>query len=95
MKISAADVEYVANLARLELVDGEEKEHFAEQLSKIFDYVEVLNQVDTTDVPPTILAVDLDNIFRTDEVQTSLTNEDALANAPDKKDGFFRVPTII
>lgn len=93
MKVSVADVERVAELARLEI--AEEKEKFAQQLSEVLDYIEILNQLDTTDVLPTTHAVVFDNVFRADEVGKSLSNEEALANAPDRKDGFFRVPTII
>jgi aspartyl-tRNA(Asn)/glutamyl-tRNA(Gln) amidotransferase subunit C len=94
VKISINDVEHVADLARLHL-DEKEKEQLAGQLSSVLDYIDMLNELDTKDVPPTTLAVFIDNVFRSDEVGQSLTNEVALANAPDKKDGFFRVPTII
>jgi aspartyl-tRNA(Asn)/glutamyl-tRNA(Gln) amidotransferase subunit C len=94
MKIDKAQVEYVANLARIALSE-EEKELFAEQLGKIIEYVEKLNELDTSNVDPMAHATGLKNVFRDDVPGTSLTPEKALADAPDKEDHFFRVPKVV
>ncbi len=94
MKISKNQVEYVARLANLELSE-EEKEMFTHQLDNILSYMDKLNQLDTEDIEPTSHVLPRKNIFREDNVKPSLPLEEALANAPDTKDGFFRVPRVI
>ncbi len=88
-------VKYVAKLSRLSLDDGEIKK-FQSQLSSILGYIEQLNEVDTTDTPPTSHVLSsMKNVFREDELKESLSADEALSNAPDRKDGFFRVPKVI
>jgi aspartyl-tRNA(Asn)/glutamyl-tRNA(Gln) amidotransferase subunit C len=94
MKITQADVEHVARLARLEL-SGEEVEIFTGQMDAILSYVEQLNALDTTSVTPTSHAVPMENAFRDDVTRPSIGVDNALANAPDRIDGFFRVPKVI
>ncbi len=94
MEISREDVAHVARLARLE-VSGEEQATFARQLSAILTYIDQLKQVDTAGVEPTATVLPTDNVFRDDVARPSLPREQALANAPDQADGFFRVPKII
>ncbi|MCD5397907.1 Asp-tRNA(Asn)/Glu-tRNA(Gln) amidotransferase subunit GatC [candidate division NPL-UPA2 bacterium] len=94
MKISKKEVEHVAKLARLRLTD-EEKNKFGKQLSRILEYVEKLNELDTEKVEPTSHVVSLPNVLREDEVKPSLPVEDVLSNAPDKKGNYFKVPRII
>lgn len=94
MEISQAQVEHVARLARLE-VSEEEKTTFARQLSGILTHIDQLKEVETAGVKPTATVLPTDNVFREDEVRPSLTQEQALANAPDQTDGFFRVPKIL
>ena len=94
MKITQADVEHVARLARLEL-SGEEVETFTGQMDAILSYVEQLNALDTTSVTPTSHAVPMENAFRDDVTRPSIGVDNALANAPDRIDGFFRVPKVI
>ncbi|MGA1790335.1 MAG: Asp-tRNA(Asn)/Glu-tRNA(Gln) amidotransferase subunit GatC [bacterium] len=94
MKISKDQVEYVARLANLELND-EEKKIFTRQLDSILSYMDKLNQLDTVHVDPTSHVLPIKNIFRLDKVKPSLPMEEALANAPDRKNGFFRVPRVI
>jgi len=93
-KISKKDVEYVAKLARLKLSEIEKKAH-AEQLNKILGYMDKLNQLDTTHIKPTSHVVEMQNVFREDAVNPSIPIDNALQNAPDKKDNFFRVPKVI
>ena len=88
------DVHYVARLARIALTPAEE-EKFGAQLSHILGYIEKLNQLDVAGIEPTAHAVPLVNIARPDEVQPSLTNEEALGNAPAKANGLFLVPKIV
>lgn len=94
MTITKDDVMYVANLARLTL-DESSVEKFSVQMAKILEYVDTLNQVDTTGVAPTASAVSLTNAFREDENKPHLDPEKALANAPSQEDGFFIVPKVI
>ncbi|BBA71804.1 Asp-tRNA(Asn)/Glu-tRNA(Gln) amidotransferase subunit GatC [Geobacter sulfurreducens] len=94
MKITRTDVEHVATLARLELAE-DEKDRFTGQLDAILAYVEKLNELDTDGIIPTSHAVPVENAFREDEVRLSIGVENALANAPDRVEGFFRVPRVI
>jgi len=91
MKISA---EYIAKLARLSLSE-EEKVLFGSQLDSILSYMEKLNELDTKDIEPTSHVVSLSNVMRGDVQRASIAREDALANAPDRTDKFYRVPRII
>lgn len=94
MSLSKAEVEHVARLARLELSETE-KEEFTGQLNEILHFVEQLNQLDTKAVEPTAHAIPVANVFRQDEVKSSLDPELALANAPDRVDNFFKVPKVL
>ncbi len=94
MEITKEQVEHVARLARLE-VSEDEKTVFARQLSGILTYIDQLKGLDTAGVEPTATVLPTDNVFRDDAVRPSLTQEQALANAPDQADGFFRVPKIL
>ncbi|GIV82668.1 MAG: aspartyl/glutamyl-tRNA(Asn/Gln) amidotransferase subunit C [Anaerolineae bacterium] len=93
MHLTIDDVRHVADLARLHLTD-EEVRLYAQQLSAILDYAERLQEVDTSDVPPTPYVLPLQNVMAEDAPQPSLPNEVALANAPDKANGFFRVRAV-
>ena len=94
MPITIKDVEYLANLAKLELSE-EEKRRFQKELDNIIKYIDQLNELDTENVPITSHVTFLQNVFREDEVLPSLSPNQALANAPGKEDGFFRVPRVI
>jgi aspartyl-tRNA(Asn)/glutamyl-tRNA(Gln) amidotransferase subunit C len=94
LKLSTQDVEYVAKLARLEVAD-QEKEKFTAQLNDILLYIDQLNELDTTGVAPMTHAIAVTNAFREDKVMDSLGTEGALANAPDARGEFFRVPKVI
>jgi aspartyl-tRNA(Asn)/glutamyl-tRNA(Gln) amidotransferase subunit C len=94
MKITRQEVEHVAKLARLELTD-EEKERLTDQLSNILTYVEKLNELDTKGVEPTSHVLDINNVMRDDVPEESLSQELALANAPEKAAGHYKVPKII
>lgn len=94
MKITMQEVEHVARLARLELSE-KEKEKMRAQLDSILSYIDKLNELDTSGVEPTSHVRQLTNVFREDEVRPSLSQEEALANAPDRHDLLFRVPKIL
>lgn len=94
MKISTADVEKVARLARLELTE-DEKNLFAGQMDAIIGYVEKIKELDTDGITPTSHAVPMENSFREDSVKPSIGIEKALGNAPRRVDSFFKVPKVI
>lgn len=94
MKITVADVEQVARLARLEL-SSEEKELFAGQMAAVLGYVEKLKELATDGIIPTSHAVPMENAFREDVVKQSIGLEKALANAPERSGTFFAVPKVI
>ena len=98
MGITRADVEKIAELARLELTT-DETDLFTEQLSSIIGHVEKLNELDTTDVQPMSHCVPAagDNEYakRDDQVRRGLGQELAVENAPDPEAGYFRVPRVI
>ena len=94
MNITKQEVEKVAKLARLELMESEQAT-FAKQLSQILTHVETLKQYDTTGVEPTATVLGQVNVFRPDVPRPSLPVERAVANAPESSDGFFVVPKII
>jgi aspartyl-tRNA(Asn)/glutamyl-tRNA(Gln) amidotransferase subunit C len=93
MHLSTADVEHIAELAKLALTAGE-IEQYQRQLSDILAHFESLQQVDTSSVPPTASVLPLRTVMRADQVRPGLATEDALANAPNRKDGFFRVQAV-
>lgn len=92
--MSDFDVKYVANLARIAL-SGAEEEKLSTQLGNILNYIEKLKELDVSQVEPTAHAVPLINVFRADEIQPSISNEEALRNAPSKANGLFLVPKIV
>ena len=88
------DIQYVANLARIAL-SPEQEARLAAQLEDILGYVKKLEELDVTGVEPMAHAVPLANVLRTDEVQPSIPQEAALANAPKQANGLFVVPKIV
>jgi aspartyl-tRNA(Asn)/glutamyl-tRNA(Gln) amidotransferase subunit C len=92
--ISEDAVRHVALLSRLECSD-EEIHAFAADLNEILGYAEKLRELDTAGIEPTTHALRQTNVFRDDTPRPSLTNEQALSNAPESESGHFRVPQII
>lgn len=88
MKLSGDEVKKVAKLANLPISEEEEKV-YAEQLSKVLDYIEKLKEVNTENVEPTYNTTGLNLVFREDTPKSSLTQDQALENAPNTRDGFF------
>lgn len=93
-EISSEQVKHVADLARLEVTD-EEAEKLSKDLSELMQQIDLLQEVDTENVEPTINVASLNNVMRNDEPKELVTQEEVLKNAPDAKDGFFRVPSIL
>ena len=88
------DIKYVAHLARLSL-SPEEERTFGAQLGNVLGYIEKLKEVDVSGVEPTAHPFPLINVTRADEVRPSMSNEDALRNAPGQANGLFIVPKIV
>ena len=94
MALTKEEVAHVALLSRLELSD-DMAEKMADQLSRVLDYIAKLNELDTERVEPLSHPGALSNVFRDDAPKPSLAVREALKNAPDKANGFFRVPRVI
>jgi aspartyl-tRNA(Asn)/glutamyl-tRNA(Gln) amidotransferase subunit C len=93
MALTIAEVEHVRHLARLRL-SAEELEKMRIDLSAILDHIDMLKEVDVSGVAPTAQVTDLLNVMREDAIRPSLPREDVLANAPEQRDGMFRVKAI-
>ena len=86
--VDADEVEHVADLARVDL-DDEERAEFADQFGDILEHFEALEEVPEVEAEP-----DLVNVMRSDEVEGSLSQEEALRNADDSEDGRFKGPKV-
>ncbi len=93
MKLTVEEVKHVAELAKLALTE-EEIQQFTQQLSAILDYAAQVQAVDTSAVPPTPYVLPLVNVLDEDQPRPSLPTDVALANAPDREDGYFRVRAV-
>jgi aspartyl-tRNA(Asn)/glutamyl-tRNA(Gln) amidotransferase subunit C len=94
MALTRQEVEHVADLAKLGLTE-EEIETYREQLSAILEYAALLERLDTDAIPPTATVLPLTNVMRADEPASSLSQADALANAPSATEGYFQVKAIL
>jgi aspartyl-tRNA(Asn)/glutamyl-tRNA(Gln) amidotransferase subunit C len=94
MAEAGMDIKYVAHLARIAL-SPEEEQKLGTQLQNILGYIEKLNELNVSNIEPTAHAIPLLNVTRTDEIRPSISNEDALRNAPSKANGLFLVPKIV
>ena len=94
MKLSREEVLHIARLARVGLAESEIN-RLSEQLSHILENFEILQQVDTSGVPPTAQSIDLQSVVRDDEVAPSFPVEDILANAPRREGDCFRVRAVL
>jgi aspartyl-tRNA(Asn)/glutamyl-tRNA(Gln) amidotransferase subunit C len=88
------DIDHVARLARLALTD-EEKAQLRSQLPLILEYAARVGEVAAEDVPPTAYAIPRANVYRDDVPEPSIPQAEALANAPEREDGRFKVPRIV
>ena len=94
MEVNDALIDKLANLARLRF-DESEKEGIKKDLQKMIQFVEKLNELDTTGVTPQLHMSDAVNVLREDEVKGSIIREAGLRNAPLHDDQFFQVPKVI
>ncbi|SEH22084.1 Asp-tRNA(Asn)/Glu-tRNA(Gln) amidotransferase subunit GatC [Selenomonas sp. KH1T6] len=94
MKVTKEDLDNVAVLSRLSIAE-EDTERYLGNLDKILTYMDNLSELDTENVKPTTYPLPMANVFRKDEVKESLDREAALANAPLKEDGYFKVPKVL
>jgi len=94
MKLSREEVLHIARLARVGLTESEIN-RMSEQLSNILENFEILQPVDTSDVPPTAQSIALQSVVRDDEVAPSFTTDDILANAPRREGDCFRVRAVL
>jgi aspartyl-tRNA(Asn)/glutamyl-tRNA(Gln) amidotransferase subunit C len=92
--ISDETMEYVGILAKLELKD-EEKESARQDMQKMLDYVDKLNELDTSKVEPMTHIFEMGNVFREDEVTNGDDRDEMLANAPEVKEGQYKVPKTV
>jgi aspartyl-tRNA(Asn)/glutamyl-tRNA(Gln) amidotransferase subunit C len=92
--ITREDVEHISWLASIKISD-DEKEKFVDQFNSILDYFHQLDEVDTEGIEPTYRVVDLANVFRDDVACKSLTQEEALKNAPRRENGYIKSPRIV
>ncbi|MGN0466776.1 MAG: Asp-tRNA(Asn)/Glu-tRNA(Gln) amidotransferase subunit GatC [Lachnospiraceae bacterium] len=92
--ISDETIEYVGILAKLELSE-EEKEQAKQDMSKMLDYIDMLNELDTKGVEPMSHVFPVHNVFREDIVTNGDESELTLKNAPEKKEGAFQVPKTV
>lgn len=94
MSVTRKDVEYIAELAKLKFQD-EELDSFTSQLNQILKYIEKLDELDTENVEPLSHPIENENVLRKDEVKPCVNRDEALKNAPDKNEEFFKVPKVI
>jgi aspartyl-tRNA(Asn)/glutamyl-tRNA(Gln) amidotransferase subunit C len=94
MALSREDVRHVAELARLDFSD-EEEARMAEEMSRILEYVEKLDELDTSGVPPMSHVLDVTNVYREDDIESRIDREQALEAAPDAEQGHFLVPRVV
>jgi len=92
--ITQEDLEHICWLCRIALAE-DEKQLFTQQLNTVLGYFDKLDEVDTEDVEPTYHVLNIKNVFRKDEVEPSLSQEEVLANAPRSENGYFRAPRIV
>ena len=94
MSVSKKDVDYIKELARLR-VSEEEAEGLVKDLNSILKYVDQLNEVDTDAVERLVNPLYIENVYREDVVESSLTSEDFLMNAPERVEDYLKVPSVI
>ncbi|MHA1299283.1 MAG: Asp-tRNA(Asn)/Glu-tRNA(Gln) amidotransferase subunit GatC [Candidatus Helarchaeota archaeon] len=94
VKLSVEDTREIAKLARIKL-SKEEEEKFTIQLNNILEYFKKISELNTENITPQTHPTDIVNSFRKDEIGNSLSQEEALMNAPRKEDGYFKAPKIV
>ncbi|MBL4716691.1 MAG: Asp-tRNA(Asn)/Glu-tRNA(Gln) amidotransferase GatCAB subunit C [Bacteroidetes bacterium] len=94
MEIDDKMVDNLARLAKLEY-DRESKEEIKNDLKRILDLIDKLQEVDTTGVEPLVYMTDEENVLRDDVVKQEITRQEALKNAPKKDSDYFKVPKVL
>jgi len=94
MALTRDEVRHVAQLARLDFSE-EEEARMAEEMSQILDYVEKLDELDTSGVPPMSHVLDVTNVYRDDEISERIDQGQALEPAPESDQGYFVVPRVV
>ena len=94
MALTREEVLHVAKLARVALTDADVTK-FQHQLSDILDHFTALSEIDTTDIPPTTQSLPVENVMARDEPRPSLTQAEALQNAPLEQEGYLRVRAVL
>ena len=94
MSISDADMEHLKTLARLE-VSPEETQSLKDDLNKILNAFEQLQELDTEGVEELVRPIHMENVFREDEIKPSLPHDEAMKLAVEEEDGFFKVPRTV
>jgi aspartyl-tRNA(Asn)/glutamyl-tRNA(Gln) amidotransferase subunit C len=94
MEITDRTVDELAHLARLQF-EGEEKERIKNDLNRILGFMEKLNELDTEGVEPLIYLSEELNVLRNDEARTTITQQQALKNAPQRDSDYFKVPKVL
>lgn len=94
MKLSREEVLHIARLARIALTE-EEITRYSEQLSNLLEHFQVLQEVNTDDVPPTSQSIELRGVMRNDRTEPSLAQDEVLANAPRREENSFRVKPVL
>lgn len=93
VKVDETLVKEIASLARLDL-SKEETEMFVSQFKDILDYVSILNEVNTENVPPAYLSSAIQSVTREDQIEASVPTSEFLANAPESKDDYVVIPRV-
>lgn len=95
MKIDQTTLDRVAELARLDFSDAVAREAILKDMQRVFDFVEKLNEVDTTGVEPLIFMTEEQDVLRDDVATLEITKQEALRNAPVKDSDYFKVPRVV
>ncbi len=94
MSVDKKEIIKIANLAKLKFSD-EEIEKFTGQFNEILNYIEKLNEINTDEILPLSHPLEITNVTREDKLGTSTETKEALSNAPDKDEQYFKVPKVI
>jgi len=95
MKITEQTLDRIAELARLDVSDPASRTALLADMQRVFDFVEKLNEVDTTGVEPLIFMTDEMDVLREDVASIEITKQEALMNAPVKDSDYFKVPRVV
>jgi aspartyl-tRNA(Asn)/glutamyl-tRNA(Gln) amidotransferase subunit C len=95
MKIDNATLDRIAELARLDFSDPAARASILQDMQRVIDFVEKLNEVDTKGVEPLIFMTDEQDVLRDDVARTEVSKQEALRNAPVKDSDYFKVPRVV